>query len=362
MTDQMPDATQPSPLPITESFAEASPANPHWQLFGGGEFDGKCLQLRTAGTSSNEVPGTAFLDQRFSPSQGLIIDFDYATTTEPDVGEGFGLYLINGDHTTEPGSAEGLGYASSYATPIVPGVTAGWIGIGFGNSSRFTGNPSISLRGAGDLTSGFATLSRSSVSDGFNATWEEGAHIQVLLIDGRLSVRRSSTAKPEGEGLLDIDFSELPDEFAMPETLKLGLAAVGGPCQIRNLEVAAVEQPRITVEQQVIGRWEQTYPDNAKGHVVSYTLTLAAREERVVWWQISFDVPPGTRVNPQQTQWYQVIRDGLEGTVVIASPDDKHTIDPNEPLPVGLQLLYPSQAAAGDGTLRNLHATEVAHP
>lgn len=57
-----------------------------------------------------------------------------------------------------------------------------------------------------------------------------------------------------------------------------------------------------------------------------------------------------------------MIRDGLEGTVVIASPDDTHTIDPNEPLPVGLQLLYPSQADAGDGTLHNLHATEVARP
>ena len=41
------------------------------------------------------------------------------------------------------------------------------------------------------------------------------------------------------------------------------------------------------------------------GWVVSYNLSLAAREQRVVRWQISCDVPLGTRVNPNQTQWYR---------------------------------------------------------
>jgi hypothetical protein len=49
--------------------------------------------------------------------------------------------------------------------------------------------------------------------------------------------------------------------------------------------------------------------------------------------------------------------------VVIGSPDGgSHTIEPGTPLTVSVQLLYPSQHDAGDGTLRNLHAIEVTHP
>lgn len=111
MTDQRPDAAQS--LPITESFAETSPANPNWKLFGGAVLEGKCLQLHAGEADSGEVPGTAFLDQQFSATQGWSVEFVYASATEPGQGEGFSFYLIDGDHTTEPGSAEGFGYAAS---------------------------------------------------------------------------------------------------------------------------------------------------------------------------------------------------------------------------------------------------------
>jgi hypothetical protein len=131
--------------------------------------------------------------------------------------------------------------------------------------------------------------------------------------------------------------------------------------QIRNLTVAAGGDP-IGIDYQIVAQWSQSYPDDAKGWVVSYDLTLTSHTQRVVRWEISCDVPSGTRVNPTQTQWYRVVQDGLQRTVVIESPDDSHTIDPGTPLTVSLQLLYLSQAHAGDGSLGNLQALEITRP
>ena len=38
------------------------------------------------------------------------------------------------------------------------------------------------------------------------------------------------------------------------------------------------------------------------GWVISYELILAANEQRVVMWEISFDVPPRTRIKPSGTR------------------------------------------------------------
>jgi len=78
---------------------------------------------------------------------------------------------------------------------------------------------------------------------------------------------------------------------------------------------------------------------------------------------MSFDVPANTRLDPQQSQWYRVLKDSLDGTAVIASPaGGTHTIDPGPPLPVNVQVLYPRQSDAGDGNLRGLYAIEGTNP
>ncbi|MGW4093749.1 hypothetical protein [Nocardia sp. NPDC004750] len=53
-----------------------------------------------------------------------------------------------------------------------------------------------------------------------------------------------------------------------------------------------------------------------------------------------------------------MIKDGTDGSVVITTPDENHTIEPGTPLTVAV----PSQYQAGEGALRNLHATEVTRP
>ncbi|MFD8785175.1 hypothetical protein [Kitasatospora sp. NPDC059599] len=501
MTAQTTAATQPAQFPITESFTQSAPANPHWRLLGSARLNGG-LELTPNQTSQ---AGTAFLDQPFSSTLGVTIDFDYSCEGGGGAGfgDGFSVYLIDGAETTEPGARGGaLGYSFISQGASIPGVTAGYVGVGFDNYGNFSspstgpGGPgrrqnTLAVRGSGNLMTGFAWLTGVEVPGGFRATWEEGAHIQVSVIDGRLTVRRSSKADPNGSLLIaDFDLAGQPGQVAMPATLKLGFSAgTGGATaahRIRNLTVALpvnmplemsgpqtskagerisytiglqnlgpndapdavvegaipeqlsevevscrgengasfgagsvadglrqpvdlpraskavitvsgtidpryegaltctslvksptrantaaqqsgsvrteVELPLISVGQRQIGAWEQSWPEDEKGYVISYTLTLAANQERVVMWEISFDVPPRTRVNPQQTQWYEVIKDGLDGTVVIGSPDSSHTIAPDEPLDVDIQLLYPSQHDAGDGTLRNLRAIEVAQP
>ncbi|QMU78347.1 hypothetical protein GXW83_24200 [Streptacidiphilus sp. PB12-B1b] len=505
MTGQMPDtAQQPVQFPITESFTGAAPENPHWRLLGTARLSEGALEL-TPDTQSKA--GTAFLDQPFSSSLGVSIDFDYSCEggSGQGLGDGFSLYLIDGSRTTEPGARGGaLGYSYIKDGSVnLPGVSAGYVGVGFDNFGNFAapssgpGGPgrrqdTLGVRGSGDLLTGFAWLAGAEVPGGFRAGWQAGAHLQVTIIGGRLTVRCSSTSDPDGTVLIqDLDLAAGPGQTQMPATFKLGFAAgTGGATaahRIRNLNVAlpvlmplemtgpltakaghrisytigvqnqgpndapdavvrgevpaqlvdtevtcrgengavcgagstdggleqpvslprgskavitlrgtvdphyegtltttsritsatrantaaqqsgqvttTAELPLITVGQKIAGQWDQTWPEDAKGWLVSYNLTLAANEHRVTAWEISFDVPERTRINPQQTQWYRVIKDGLEGIVVIGSPGGgSHTIDPGTPLPVDVQLLYPSQSAAGNGELRGLYAVEVANP
>ncbi|MFC8451574.1 hypothetical protein [Kitasatospora sp. NPDC057223] len=506
MTGQTSDAArQQVQFPITESFTGAAPANPAWRLLGSARLNAGALEL-TPNTASKA--GTAFLDQPFSSSLGVSIDFDYSCEGggAQGLGDGFSLYLIDGSRTTEPGARGGaLGYSYIKDGSFnLPGVTAGYVGVGFDNFGNFAalssgpGAPgrspdTLGVRGSGDLLTGFAWLAGTEVAGGFRGGWEAGEHLQVTVIGGRLTVRRSSASDPIGAVLVDnLDLAAGPGQVQMPATFKLGFAAgTGGATaahRIRNLSVAlpvamplemngpltakaghrisytvgvqnhgpndapdavvrgevpvqlvdvevtcrgengavcgpgtatdgelhqplslprgskavitlrgtvdphhegdftttskitsatrantapqqsgqvttTAEPALITVGQRIAGQWDQTWPEDAKGWLVSYNLTLAASEHRVTAWEIVFDVPARTRVNPQQTQWYRVIKDGLEGTVVLGSPNDgSHTIDPGTPLPVDVQLLYPSQSEAGDGRLRGLYAVEVANP
>ena len=507
MTSQTRDtAQQPVQFPITESFTQAAPANPSWQLLGSAQMNGGGLELTPDTTAK---AGTAFLDQPFSSALGVSIDFDYAceggSNSAQGMGDGFSLYLIDGSRTTDPGARGGaLGYSYIKDGSVsIPGVSAGYVGIGFDNFGNFAsastgpGGPgrrpnTLGVRGSGDLLTGFAWLAGAEVPGGFRAGWEAGAHLQVTILGGRLTVRRSSKSDPNGSVLIEnFDLASGPGQAAMPATFKLGFAAgTGGATaahRIRNLSVALpvnmplemtgplnaksgerisytisvqnlgpndapdavvrgeipaqledveircqaengavcgtgsvtggltqpmnlpkgskviltlrgtvaplyegtltstslitspsrantasrqsgqvttnAELPLISVSHKIAGAWSKTWPEDAKGWLISYDITLAANEHRVTAWVMSFDVPANTRLDPQQSQWYRVIKDGLEGTVVIASPaGGSHTIDPGTPLTVNVQVLYPRQSDAGDGNLRGLYAVESTNP
>jgi hypothetical protein len=68
-------AAQLVQLPITESFTESAPANSRWKLFGYARLRGS---LELLASDSYGGVAAASLDQTFSSSQGMSIDFDYA--------------------------------------------------------------------------------------------------------------------------------------------------------------------------------------------------------------------------------------------------------------------------------------------
>ncbi|MCJ1677643.1 hypothetical protein MTF65_09895 [Streptomyces sp. APSN-46.1] len=505
MTTRASAASQQVEFPIIESFAQEPLTNPHWKLHPSAQLNGGSLELTPNAVSQ---AGTVFLDQPFSSSLGVTIDFDYSCEggSGREFGDGFSVYLIDGEQTTGPGGRGGaLGYSytkDGSGVIVTPGVTAGYVGIGFDNFGNFatplagTEGPgsrpnTVGVRGSGSQREGFRWLTGVHVPGGFRGSWETGAHVQVSIIDGRLTVRHADKANPNGILLIDgFDLTSAPGQTRMPETFKLGFAAGTGAAtashRIKNLTVALpvnmplemsgpqtaksgdritysisvenlgpndapdavvegtipaalsdleltcqgengavcgtgsvleglrlpidlpkgskaminltgtidpefegrftctslvksptrantagqhsdavtteVELPPVSVIPVIVGQWLQSWPEDAQGWVISYDLTLAANEQRVVRWEISFNVPAGTRINPQQSQWYEVIKDGTDGSVVIGTPDDSHTIEPGTPLTVAIQLLYPSQHEAGDGKLRNLRATEVTRP
>lgn len=125
-------------FPIIESFTQDAPANPHWKILGSARLNGS-LELTP---NAQSQAGTAFLDQPFSSSLGVTIDFDYSCEGGGGMGlgDGFSVYLIDGEQTTGPGGRGGaLGYSftKSGSNIVADGVTAGYVGIGFDNFGNF---------------------------------------------------------------------------------------------------------------------------------------------------------------------------------------------------------------------------------
>ncbi|MFP3992832.1 hypothetical protein U9R90_36215, partial [Streptomyces sp. E11-3] len=236
-------------FPIIESFTEEKPHNPNWQILGSAQLTGGSLQLTSNGRDES---GTAFLDEAFDSKLGVSIEFDYAVQGSQS-GDGFSVYLIDGSHTTQPGAlGAGLGY-SVETERKKPGVTAGYVGVGFDNYGNFStplagangiaqSKDSLVVRGSGDRDhyTEFRRLTTIPVSGGFRAGWDSGAHVQITVIDAKLTVRTSSKTDPNGKLLLS-EF-DLSGQIAMPATFKIGLAAgTGGATEIheiRNLRVS----------------------------------------------------------------------------------------------------------------------------
>ena len=117
----------------------------------------------------NDQSGFAMYDSAFDISQGVVIQFDYATWGGTGA-DGYSIYLFDGAYnaaTFQVGASGGsLGYDKKTVAPVAPGVTGGYIGVGideYGNFSNPTegrlGGPglrqnSVAVRGPFDHPSG----------------------------------------------------------------------------------------------------------------------------------------------------------------------------------------------------------------
>ncbi|MFJ6385116.1 hypothetical protein ACIQI7_34570 [Kitasatospora sp. NPDC092039] len=246
-------------FPIDETFTAGRPVNPHWVLRGDATLTpGPDGSLRLTPDEKHEA-GTAYLDQPFSSRLGVSIEFDYACEGSDSsyFGDGFCLYLIDGSKTTDTGGyGAALGYSRMGTDPgtAVPGVTAGYVGVGFDNWGNYAddlagpGGPGrtpdmLGVRGSGSLRQGFRWLTGVRAAGGFRAAWHKRAHVQISIVQGKLTVRHTIGSDTGAKPLIDgYDLTSAPGQAALPATFKLGLSASTGGARaahsIRNLHVA----------------------------------------------------------------------------------------------------------------------------
>ncbi|AYN37771.1 DUF11 domain-containing protein [Streptomyces dangxiongensis] len=240
--------TGTSPFPVTESFRNSSPDNPGWRILGSAVLNG-CLQLTP---NASTTAGTALFDQAFPSALGVAIDFDYEIERGASPGDGFSVYLIDGAATTQPGAVGGaLGY--SRIPGHQPGVTRGYVGIGFDHFGNYatgqagSGGPGftpdmVGIRGSGNLHDGFGWLTGAKLTRPLAARWTDGAHVQIVIANDRITVRLSSNADPNGTTVIDGFPLPTNGQAPRPATFKLGLSAGTGAAtaahRIRDLKVA----------------------------------------------------------------------------------------------------------------------------
>ncbi|MEU3411982.1 hypothetical protein ABZ760_12015 [Streptomyces sp. NPDC006658] len=275
--------TKPQPragtsvFPITETFTSNHTENPNWRILGSAQLNGS-LQLTP---DDYAKAGAALLDEAFPSSWGVAIDFDYATEHSGgnSAGDGFCFFLIDGSATTEPGGfGAGLGYSYVKNTGSqAVGVSKGYVGIGFDTYGNFgtglagpdgPGNSTdmAGVRGSGDGWDGFHWLTGNAVSGGFSATWEDEAHAQIVIADGKITVRLSSKANPNGTAVISDVAIQGDGQAPLPDTLKLGIAASTGDAtqahRIRRLKITMpVDMPlEITGPEQAEAGTKVCYP------------------------------------------------------------------------------------------------------
>jgi len=250
---------------ISEDFKNSTA--PGWTLYGHAVLTGNGV-IDPAGdgwlrltSNSNYQAGSALYNTAFSSTEGVNIEFDYATYGGNGA-DGFTFYLIDGATVTPTlGSSGGsLGYSwDSYQKN--PGVTNGYVGIGFDEHGNFAttsfgsctdGCPSrvanqVIIRGSGSLYG-------SNYSTGFNYLTRAAAVIGTTNRAGAKKVRINITPAPtveitvqvdHGSGFVTIidsyDLTSASGQVAIPDTFKMGFSGSTGGLnnyhEIRNLEV-----------------------------------------------------------------------------------------------------------------------------
>ncbi len=247
--------------PVVESFK--CPTATNWQLYGNavltgnGTTDPTCDGWLRLNSVSTGQAGSAVYNVAIPNGDGFVVTFQYADYGGTGA-DGFSFYLIDGGTVTPTLGAYGgsLGYSSMGGT--TPGVTNGYVGIGFDEYGNFSesnfgsGGPGrnaqqIAVRGSGNLLTGFNYLTAFQLDnmtpartvDGVtraNARWT-----RVFVVNNKISVQMDF-----GSGwqtLIDAyDLSTAISQTVLPATFKIGFSGSTGTQtnyhEIRNLTVA----------------------------------------------------------------------------------------------------------------------------
>jgi T5SS/PEP-CTERM-associated repeat protein len=228
-----------------------------------GDTDGTGWLRMTSSTVNNQT-GFAYLNQAVTLSSGIDVKIQYQTwggsTTSPYGADGIALDLFSpGNVTPTPGGFGGsLGYAQfklNPASPLLPGITGGIVGIGIDEHGNFstntqqrvggnaTGTPnSITLRGPG-------TGSGSTGPNGGTSTTDPNyGFIGTKTVNNPFKIQTGAGAgmplQPRPTGAANLRFAE----FKVDTTkLALGLLPVtvtltngsGSTPQVMNFDIYA---------------------------------------------------------------------------------------------------------------------------
>ncbi len=246
---------------ITETFMNDTA--PGWFLDGdalltsGGVDPSGQGWLRLTDDTGDQA-GSAIYDTPFSSNDGISVTLQYATYGGSGA-DGFTFYLIDGETVSPTVGAPGgaLGYSYNHESPIAPGVTNGYVGIGFDEFGNFSNqnygdcNPScpgqspdtVAIRGSGTLDTGFNFLINNPAT--IETGDRSGAHtVNIVIVDQLITVRMDS-----GSGYVTLidqyDLQAAPGQDPIPYTFKMGFSAsTGGSTnyhEIRNLTVKGVK-------------------------------------------------------------------------------------------------------------------------
>lgn len=247
---------------INETFMNASA--PGWTLLGNAALTGNGVidaagsgWLRLTSNAGGEA-GSAIYNTAFSSDDGVTVAFTYATYGGSGA-DGFTFYLIDGDTTSPTVGATGgaLGY-SLVTQSSAPGVTNGFVGIGFDEFGNFSStivgacNPScpgtlpnsITIRGSGSLNTGFNFLTRVAATIG-TANRAGAVPVIITVVNNKITVVHNGVTVVN-----QLDLSTAIGQSATPRTFKMGFSASTGGFtnfhEIRGLNVVSIKTSSTT--------------------------------------------------------------------------------------------------------------------
>ncbi len=211
--------------------------------------------------AENGKAGSAIYNTAFSSSKGLNITFDYAIWGGNGA-DGFTVYLIDGTTATPTVGAPGaaLGYAGfKYDVDEVPGVTNGYLGIGFDvygnfmNSDLLNGGasgttPGITVRGPGNLldAGSFPFLTNYATYSIETGSRTNVKTVSILLTPPPVNPgdpNQTLTVILDGNTVIN-NFAISNEQYPMPATFKIGFSASTGGLnnyhEIRDLAVSGI--------------------------------------------------------------------------------------------------------------------------
>ncbi|MEU3406610.1 hypothetical protein ABZ766_22090 [Streptomyces sp. NPDC006670] len=264
-------------------------------------------------SNGNSQAGTWKMKDSFSSALGIVAEFTYATyggtAFDGKRGDGLSFYLTDGTAADGVGASGGsLGYACTISGSTCvgrPGVPGAYLGIGideFGNFSSGLGGPraqpnKIVVRGGGNGTTGYKY---GTAADPPGNTVETGSRAKnrtvrlSLLPSGRkmlLSVWSDSGPGTDMVQLItDYDVTGIPNQPALPATLKVGFsAATGGATNYHEINELKINVPvDLSVKKTV-----DTKAVPAGGGPVTYTVTVSNSTSNDVAGAVVRDTVPG---------------------------------------------------------------------